>query len=72
MYIGSMILDWYMILDKKINNVKIRFNMWLQNSTYNDLKQIALFEGRSVSDIIRVLANEYILKKKLERKSLDS
>ena len=43
------------ILDK---NRKIRFNMWLQSGAYEELKRLAMFEGRSVSDIIRVLIND--------------
>jgi predicted CopG family antitoxin len=55
-----------------MDNKKVRFNMWIQGTAYNELKALGLFEGRSVSDIVRVLINDYILKKKMEKKNLDS
>ena len=50
-----------------VNNsdkVKMRFNMWLIHEKYKELKDLASRQGRSMSDIIRQLINEFLEKDK--------
>lgn len=37
-----------------------RLNMWMNTSHYEELKMLAEFEGRTVSDIVRQLVNIYL------------
>jgi len=50
----------------------IRFNMWMKERMLGELKFYAEYEGRSVSDIVRMLCNEYIVKKQIEQKQIDN
>lgn len=37
-----------------------RLNMWMNTSHYQELKMLAEFEGRTVSDIVRQVINIYL------------
>jgi len=37
-----------------------RLNMWMDASHYDELKMLAEFEGRTVSDIVRQVINIYL------------
>jgi len=50
----------------------IRFNMWMKERMLSELKKHAEYEGRSVSDIVRMLCNDYIVKKQIEQKQIDN
>jgi len=45
---------------KSNRNSKVRVNMWLPRHQHDELKQLAEYEGRSVSDIIRQLIASYL------------
>ena len=44
-----------------------RLNLNLTNEIYQRLQREASLEGRSVSDVVRVLVNEWLKLKQLER-----
>jgi len=41
-------------------NKSTRLNMWMDSSHYKELKMLAGFEGRTVSDIVRQVVNIYL------------
>lgn len=41
-------------------NGKVRLNLWINRRQYNDLKMLADFEGRSVSDIVRQVISSHL------------
>lgn len=44
-----------------------RLNLNLNDDIYKRLKEEALREGRSVSDVVRVMVNEWLKRKSLDR-----
>lgn len=46
----------------------VRFNMWIKKRLYEQLKTVSSDEGRTISDILRVLVIEYLGNKDVESK----
>lgn len=46
--------------DVKSGNGKSRMNLWMKTRQYEELKMLAEFEGRSVSDIVRQLVGGFL------------
>jgi len=44
----------------KIDNDKARLNLWMKRRQYDELKMLAEFEGRTVSDIVRQVVSAYL------------
>lgn len=45
---------------EEFDEKKVRLNMWLKSTTYNELKMLSEFEGRTVSDIVRQVIGVYL------------
>lgn len=39
---------------------KVRLNLWINRMQYNELKMLADYEGRTVSDIVRQVLNSHL------------
>ena len=50
------------------DNDSVRFNMWIKKRLFEQLKTVSNNEGRTISDILRVLIIEYLGNKDMENK----
>ena len=48
-------------------NDSVRFNMWIKKRLYEQLRTVSNNEGRTVSDILRVLIIQYLNEKDMEK-----
>ena len=49
------------------DNDSVRFNMWIKKRLYEQLRTVSNNEGRTVSDILRVLIIQYLNEKDMEK-----
>ena len=49
------------------DNDSVRFNMWIKKRLYEQLRTVSNNEGRTVSEILRVLIIQYLNEKDMEK-----